>query len=382
MATPLTQGFNLGVGIFPNNTSCREDQLPLRRLDMTAGVSVDSFKNAYRSIPHSAGYRYTPLAKALRRVKALNLLDLPSDPQAANREQALVLITDGAPNSNSGNSCSASDDDLQPSEDAITALKDAGIPVYVIGIDGTNESAMEALATKGGTDNNPSDPDRSWYLVSDPDDLVQALNQIASVTLACEFQLADTGVGTPDYGRTSVTTIVDGARTLVPRGGANGWTVVADGPPARIGLQGTACSSLRSAVLEGKSVSVEVKVACATPCPSDTEICDNLIDDNCNGQIDEGCEPRCICSETEDCDGQCPVSGCVARPEICDGVDNDCDEVVDEGCCVASDEVCGDGIDNDCDGEIDEGCDCGPEICDGVDNDCDGKIDEGCPAIY
>ena len=37
-------------------------------------------------------------------------------------------------------------------------------------------------------------------------------------------------------------------------------------------------------------------------------------------------------------------------------------------------DLCGDGIDNDCDGVIDG------EVCDGYDNDCDGLVDEGDPA--
>jgi hypothetical protein len=85
--------------------------------------------------------------------------------------------------------------------------------------------------------------------------------------------------------------------------------------------------------------------------------------------------------------------------ETCDGLDNDCDDIVDEGFEYIAEEC--NNIDDNCNGIIDEGdwvCDygCGPapnlcvagelvctaaqpeeEICDGVDNDCDGEVDEG-----
>ena len=48
-------------------------------------------------------------------------------------------------------------------------------------------------------------------------------------------------------------------------------------------------------------------------------------------------------------------------------------------------EVCN-GVDDDCDGMVDEGCQMCPmqhdEVCDGIDNDCDLEIDEGCPPSY
>ncbi|MFH1586876.1 MAG: DUF2341 domain-containing protein [Candidatus Diapherotrites archaeon] len=63
--------------------------------------------------------------------------------------------------------------------------------------------------------------------------------------------------------------------------------------------------------------------------------------------------------------------------EICgNGIDDNNNGEIDEGCV----ELCGDGIDNNGDGQVDEGC---VELCgDGIDNNNNGRIDEGCGLVY
>jgi len=169
------------------------------------------------------------------------------------------------------------------------------------------------------------------------------------------------------------------------------------------------------------------------------EVCDAM-DNDCDGDVDEDLgsvecgkgechhiQAYCQAGKLQVCD---PFEG--VAPEICDGKDNDCNGLLDDGLgtttcgvgeCVhtisncaagqpvvcdplegAQDEVC-DGKDNDCDGQFDEelgttACGQGlcmhtvqnclggvtqqcdefqgatPEVCDGMDNDCDGSTDE------
>lgn len=186
--------------------------------------------------------------------------------------------------------------------------------------------------------------------------------------------------------------------------------------------------------------------------PDRAEHCDG-VDNDCDGHIDEpfkvnracyvgvgSCRKKGKWRCTEDqSDAECSAVAGEPSPEVCDGVDNDCDGSIDEdlgkiscgvGACMvtldacrdgnavkcvpgkASVELCGDGIDNDCDGQVDEGyeklnkqcvvgvgacrrigkyicsddrqeigCDSLPgipqdEICgNGVDDDCDGGVD-------
>ncbi len=143
--------------------------------------------------------------------------------------------------------------------------------------------------------------------------------------------------------------------------------------------------------------------------PALMEVCGNAVDDNCNGMVDEGCvcaagsSIACytgpaatrgvgVCSDGRQfCSAGVFAGPCVGQSlpaaEACNGVDDDCDRMTDEGLGTLS---CGVGA---CRRTV-PACVAGMlgmcvpgaaaiETCNGIDDDCDGAIDEdGCACIY
>src|SRR5678815_4016003 len=90
----------------------------------------------------------------------------------------------------------------------------------------------------------------------------------------------------------------------------------------------------------------------------------------------------CIRDRTT-CDGDCHDNDPEVYPgaiEVPDGVDQDCDGIVDEGTIYYDDD--GDGFPEaggDCDDANAAISPAAAEVCNGVDDDCDGTIDDGLP---
>jgi len=109
--------------------------------------------------------------------------------------------------------------------------------------------------------------------------------------------------------------------------------------------------------------------------------CPDFIDNDCDGQVDEGCGPDLDGDGYSEADGDCDDADATVfprAPDLCDGLDNDCDGTLNE----SPDDLDLDGFSEcagDCDDEDPTINPDAPETCgDGVDNNCDGHREEGC----
>ena len=110
----------------------------------------------------------------------------------------------------------------------------------------------------------------------------------------------------------------------------------------------------------------EMRATCDNPVDpgcQNAEICDNGLDDDCNGQIDDGCS--CRPGDVQPCfqgpPGYANVGGCTMGTQTCEGTTEFGHWGPCEGGIFPTPEVC-DALDNDCNGCADDGLCCAPEV--------------------
>jgi hypothetical protein len=372
-----------------------------------------------------------PIYQALR--SALHLPDLST----SERRHYVVLITDGFQDCSRGGDYDADVDTIEETRNELSQMVGelwwAGIDTFVVGLGPDVDAlSLDELANAGHTSPEGCYFD-CYYQADDQAMLTAALQSIAAATTTevCDGFDNDCDGTVDEHEEADIfcESLCGSGRRICQADGSlapcdaqapaaaetcgdgldndcNG--LIDDGCTCSEGAKQN-CSKNVGACKQGIETCVRLANGdtgwgpCSGVLPS-TEVCDaGLVDEDCDGLVNEGCE--CVNATTRRCGaniGICRLGtqtctdgkwgGCAggvlpAANDACDGLDNDCDGTVDEFCacvtgshracgvavgaCRQGEQACVSGRWGDCTGGIAPA----KEVCDNVDNDCDGQVD-------